>query len=279
MKIFVLLLLNLSFASSLLSQNIIQKPALDNRTKNFPKHIDYVNNMPAKHNLWVFVLAGQSNMAGRGHVKPADTLSDSRILSITKDRQWILAKEPLHFYEPKLTGLDCGLSFGREMLKHVPDSVSIALIPCAVGGSSIQQWLGDSLFRNVQLLSNFNDMLSFAKQYGSVKGILWHQGESDATSNLIPKYKQSLNKLILAFRNEAGNDHLPFLIGELGAFANPERQIRWDYINQIIHEVAAKDENAFVIGTEDLECKADSIHFNSVAQRSMGWRFARLFAG
>ena len=235
--------------------------------------------MPARHNLWVFFLAGQSNMAGRGFVKLRDTLQDTRILTITKNNQWILAKEPLHFYEPSLTGLDCGLSFGKELIKHIPDSVSIALIPCAVGGSSIQQWLGDSLYRKVKLLSNFRNNVDFVEQYGTVKGMLWHQGESDASTGLIPGYRQNLEKLISKFRRTVRNNDLPFLIGELGSFAEPERQSMWDSINNIIHKVANSDENTFIIGTGDLETKGDSIHFNSEGQRSIGWRFARMFAG
>ena len=235
--------------------------------------------MPARHNLWIFLLAGQSNMAGRGFVEPRDTLPDPRILTITENKQWIMAKEPLHFYEPNNTGLDCGLSFGRELIKHIPDSISIALIPCAVGGSSIQHWLGDSLFRKVQLLNNFKNNVDFVKQYGTIKGVLWHQGESDSSSEMIPKYKQNLENLIAEFRRIVHNNDLPFLIGELGAFAKPERQSRWDSINSIIHIVASSDENTFVIGTGDLLNKGDSIHFNSEAQRSMGWRFARLYAG
>ena len=263
----------------LFCQNPFRDTVPCERTRNFPKQHVRVDEMPARHNLWVFLLAGQSNMAGRGFVEPRDTLPEDRILTITKNKQWILAKEPLHFYEPELTGLDCGLSFCREMIKHVPDSVSIALIPCAVGGSSIQQWLGDSLHRTVQLLSNFKNNVDFAERYGMVKGVLWHQGESDSSPDLIVKYKRNLKKLISAFRHTVGHDGLPFFMGELGSFADPGRQRGWDSINNIIHEVAVQDENTFVIGTDDLETKGDNIHFNSEGQRSMGWRFARMFAG
>ncbi len=279
MKTFVLLFLNLSFASSLFCQSTVHKQISDDHSKNFPKHIDYVNKIPAKHNLWIFVLAGQSNMAGRGFVEPADTLANSRILTITKDKKWIFAKEPLHFYEPSLRGLDCGLSFGRELIKHIPDSVSIALIPCAVGGSSIGQWLGDSLYRGVYLMSNFKEKLDFAKQYGIIKGILWHQGESDASPGRILEYERRLEKLVLNLRRKAGDDNLSFLIGELGAYAKPDRQKNWNSINYIIHSVAEKDNNIFVIETSDLETKGDSIHFNSAGQRSIGWRFARVYTG
>jgi len=218
-------------------------------------------------------------MAGRGLVEPPDTLPDARILTISEKGQWILAKEPLHFYEPSLTGLDCGLSFSRELIKYLPDSVSVALIPCAVGGSSIQKWLGDSVFRNVQLLTNFRNKVNFAQRHGTVKGILWHQGEADAKSGLIPHYQQNLTQLIGEFRSTVGNSHLPFLMGELNSCSAPEYQSRKDSINRIMHEVAHHDQNAFVIETADLECKTDRLHFNSDGLRTMGWRFARIFTG
>ncbi len=275
----ILLSFYLLIAVSLFGQHVSQNSVLKERTENFPTQQIEVAKLPEKHNLWIFMLAGQSNMAGRGFVEPRDTIPDSRILSISKTKRWILAKEPLHFYEPFLAGLDCGLSFGREMIRDIPDSVSIALIPCAVGGSSISQWLGDSLYRNVQLLSNFKNHVDFAKKHGTIKGILWHQGESDATSDLIPTYEQNLRNLIGEFRNIVGDDHLPFLMGELGSFRKAPGQNKYDSINHIIHTVARSEKNSFAIGTDDLKCKKDSIHFNSEGQRSMGWRFARIFTG
>lgn len=249
------------------------------RTRYFPKQQVRVREMPARENVWVFILAGQSNMAGRGVVAPMDTLPDKRIITISEKMEWILAKEPLHYYEPKLTGLDCALSFGREMLQLVPDSVTIALLPCAVGGSAIHQWLGDSLYRDVQLLSNLKNKVDFAGKYGVIKGILWHQGENDAKPERIAVHEENLKKLIATFRTIAGNNHLPFLMGELGSFRKAPFQNKYDSINHILHAVAGSDENSFVIGTDDLKCKQDSIHFNAAGQRILGWRFARRYAG
>ena len=56
--LFVLLLI------SLISWKKIQ----DNRTKYFPKTVEYVQQVPAKENVWVFLMAGQSNMADRKSV-------------------------------------------------------------------------------------------------------------------------------------------------------------------------------------------------------------------
>jgi hypothetical protein len=167
---------------------------------NFPQTRNYVDKLPNPDSLYIFIMAGQSNMAGRGFVEPQDTLPNKRILTIDKSINWIYAKEPLHFYEPSLTGLDCGMSFGKKLLDSIPEGISIAVIPCAVGGSSIEQWINNETFRGVKLLDNFKEKVNFAKDYGKIKGIIWHQGESNAKSELIPKYSQRLDSLINRFR-------------------------------------------------------------------------------
>lgn len=228
-----------------------------------------------KEKVWVFIMAGQSNMAGRGIVEPEDTVTDKRILSINKDGQVIIAKEPLHFYEPERTGLDCGLSFAKTLVKKLPDSISILMIPTAVGGSSIIQWLNDSVYRNVKLFSNFLEKLEIGKQTGIIKGILWHQGESDANEKNIPLYKQRLGLLFSKFRTAVGNNALPVLMGELGSFSGDNEN--FSLINKAIYEYAAEDKNSKVISTKDLKDKGDHLHFNSKGQRTMGRRFAKEF--
>jgi len=245
------------------------------RTTYFPKRIETMTNSVSKENVWVFIMAGQSNMAGRGIVEPEDTVSDKRILSINEDGQIIIAKEPLHFYEPERTGLDCGLSFAKTLITKIPNNVSILIIPTAVGGSSIRQWLGDSTYRNVKLFSNFVDKVEIAKQNGIIKGILWHQGESDANEKDIPLHKQRLSLLFSKFRAAVGNNELPVLLGELGSFS--ENPVNFSLINKAIHEYAAGDKNSRVISTKELKDKGDHLHFNSKGQREMGKRFAKAY--
>lgn len=245
------------------------------RTTYFPKQIETMPNNINKENVWVFIMAGQSNMAGRGIVEPQDTVPNKRILSIDKDGQIIIAKEPLHFYEPERTGLDCGLSFAKTLIKKIPGNISVLIIPTAVGGSSIRQWLGDSVYRNVRLFSNFLAKVEIAKQNGVIKGILWHQGEADANEKDIPLHKQRLGLLFSEFRKAVGNNELPVLLGELGSFS--DTPAKFDLINKAIHEYAAEDKNSSVISTKDLKDKGDHLHFDSKGQRMMGKRFAEAY--
>jgi hypothetical protein len=251
------------------------KKIISKKNTFFPKQVIMSDALPSEQNVWVFIMAGQSNMAGRALVEPKDTIANKRILSINKEGKLIVAKEPLHFYEPNLTGLDCGVSFARRLLKDIPQDVSIVLIPTAVGGSAISQWLDDSVYRSVQLFSNFTAKVNNARQLGTIKGILWHQGESDANEKNSPKYEERLATLIKKFRLVAGDNDLPVLIGELASFSKNKQQ--FSLINDAIHHYVLQDVNTSVIATGDLKDKGDSLHFNSAAQRMMGKRFAEAY--
>ena len=262
--IFILILFsNISFSQT---NNATQ------RTMNFPQQNKTPAKLPARENTWVFILAGQSNMAGRGQVEPADTIPDDRILTINKNGDIIVAKEPLHWYEPTRTGLDCGVSFARTLLKSIPKNITILLLPVAVGGSSISQWLDDSTHRDVKLYTNFTEKVKLAKQYGSLKAILWHQGENEAAADKIGLYPERLAHLFWQFRETAGNRELPVLMGELGSFS--ENNNLWQWINDFMHAYADKDPFTSVITTSDLKDGGDKVHFDSAGQRTMGERFA-----
>jgi len=248
----------------------------DDRTQYFPKIEEKPEVIPDKNNVWAFLLAGQSNMAGRAKVEPVDTLPNAGVLALNTNGELVIAKEPLHRYEPAIAGLGSGLSFGKELLKHIPDSVAVLLIPTAVGGSAIEQWINDSTHRSVPLLTNFKQKTEIAKEYGTIKGVLWHQGESDAREpEKIASYDRHLQTLFNYFREVANDPGLPILIGELGSFSETDEA--WQSINSKIREYLEADPNSFAVQTHDLDHKGDRIHFNSEGQRELGKRFAEKF--
>lgn len=256
-------------------QNSFGQESEELRTKNFPKTTEFVKNAPKKDKVWVFLMAGQSNMAGRGLVEPMDTLTNDRILTINLEGELIYAKEPLHWYEPIRTGLDCGMSFAQTLLKTAPTDVSILMIPIAIGGSSMSQWVGDSTYRGIPLFTNFKEKAALGEFYGEVKGIIWHQGESDANPSGIAEYPFRIKKLFELFRYTIGDPKLTIVMGELGSYS--ETNDSWQQINKAIHTYAEGERFTEVINTQDLINKGDKIHFNSDGQRKMGKRFAETY--
>ena len=230
--------------------------------------------LPPKQNVWIFMMAGQSNMAGRATIEPQDKIENERIFAINSENKIVVAKEPLHFYEPSSAGLDCGMSFGEEMLKYVPSDVSLLLVPTAVGGSSIEQWINDENHRGVKLLSNFRQKLQTALKYGELKGILWHQGEADAhAEETIQSHQSNMEILFKKFRDISEKESLPIVVGKLGSYA--DNQESWDRINVSIEAYGLSDEFCEVVETSDLKDRGDRIHFNSEGQRTLGKRYAQ----
>ncbi|MEO6330277.1 MAG: sialate O-acetylesterase [Ginsengibacter sp.] len=267
-KIFFFLFL---FASCSASKKI----QVNSDTNQIPFAVEKVKILPGKENFYIFILAGQSNMAGRGFIQPQDTVSSPQVFTLNKDDEWVYAKEPLHYYEPERTGLDCGLSFGKKLAALYGKNITIGIVPCAIGGSSIEQWLGDSTYRNVTLYTNLLKKVKAAAESGTIKGLLWHQGETNAGVNNYKNYRQKLEMFFTKIRKDVNNAVLPVYAGELSSFLDRKTNPFADSVNNDLHVLSAAIKNMYVIKTSDLTPKSDTVHFDSPSQRTMGKRFAK----
>jgi hypothetical protein len=222
----------------------------------------------------IYLLIGQSNMAGRGVVDPQDTIADRRILRLNRAGDWETAKDPLHFDKP-VAGTGLGLTFAREMLKEVENDVSIGLVPCAVGGSGIDVWQAGAFFEQTKSYP-YDDMLlrtKLALKDGVLKGILWHQGERDSdTSTLIGTYKDKFIRFVATLRHDLHAEGVPFLAGELAPFS--AHNTGTVAITQIFHDVADEIAQYDVVSTSGLMPMPDGIHFDAASERELGRRYA-----
>ena len=60
--------------------------------------------LPPKDKLHLYVLFGQSNMAGRGVIEDQDRVPFPRVFTLTKEETWVPAVEPIHFDRPDRLG-------------------------------------------------------------------------------------------------------------------------------------------------------------------------------
>ena len=128
---------------------------------------DLSSDVPAdRENFHLFLLVGQSNMAGRGEVTDADRVPDPNILMLNKANEWVPAVDPLHFDKPKIAGVGLGRSFAREIAKANP-GITIGLIPCAVGGSPITCWEVGGIHKSTKT-HPYDDMLVRLKSSAQV---------------------------------------------------------------------------------------------------------------
>lgn len=226
-----------------------------------------VYSQPADPDFHLYLLIGQSNMAGRG-VPDAESKSiHPQIFMLDSLNQWVPATDPLHFDKP-IAGVGPGIAFAKEMLGD-NKAVKIGLIPCAWGGSPISAWQpGAGYINNSHPYDDAVARTKTAMQKGVLKGILWHQGESDNDSLHAAVYIDKLEELINRLRKEFKKPELPFVAGELGYF------IKTGFINQIIHQLPLRVFHTAVVNAKALTHKGDELHFNTASAREMGRRYA-----
>jgi hypothetical protein len=174
-----------------------------------------------------------------------------------------------------MVGVGPGFAFGRAMAEAHP-SVRIGLVPGAVGGSSIRAWLPNEVHRQTNSRP-WDDALSrtfrvLAQQGGELKGIIWHQGESDS-NEFAPQYEDALVDLVERFRREFQNPDLPFVVAPLAPFYVSGNPVGAE-INAAIAHLPERLPYTAVVSAEGLTSKPDNIHFDTASSRELGRRYA-----
>jgi hypothetical protein len=234
--------------------------------------------LPPKERFHLFLLIGQSNMAGRGVVAAADTIPHPRVLALNKAGEWVPAVDPLHFDKPALAGVGLGRTFGIAIAEANPN-VTIGLIPCAVGGSPIDSWRPGEYYPPTKS-HPWDDALARAKVAllsGTLKGILWHQGESDSTAELAPRYEAKLHDLIARLRAELHEPGVPFIAGQLGTFADSPWSETKRQVDRAHRELPQKVSYTAFVSSEGLNHKGDKVHFDAESYRELGRRYAKAY--
>ena len=243
-------------------------------------------------NLHIYLCLGQSNMVGQAPILSEDTTAVSdRLLSLCatnghdrKVGQWRKAVPPLC---REYTHMGPSDFFGRTMVSFLPDSVSVGLVVVGVDGCAsnlfdrdLQKAYVDSI-KPDWMRAEVNaydgnprqrlvDMARLTQQRGVIRGIIYHQGETDAYSDawltrMCKIYRDLLEDLHLSA------DSVPLLVGEtarkeLGgvcAHANPTIDRMHDFLP-----------TAWTISSEGCEVSSDGAHFSHKGYELLGRRYA-----
>lgn len=225
----------------------------------------------------LFLLAGQSNMAGRGAVTPEDRRPTPRVLMLDKAGAWVPAVDPMHFDKP-IAGVGLGRAFAARIAEAYP-TVTIGLVPAAAGGSPIDAWQPGG-YHDQTKSHPWDEAIARARvalQAGRLQAILWHQGESDATPALAAAYQGKLHDLVARFRTTLDAPDLPFIVGQLGRFPDAP----WDEARQLVDAAhralpGTVPHTAFV-SSEGLVHGGDKVHFDAASLRELGRRYAEAY--
>ncbi|NRB75663.1 MAG: sialate O-acetylesterase [Verrucomicrobiales bacterium] len=234
--------------------------------------------------LEIFLLMGQSNMKGRG-VMPAEPLKDPQIIMLHKKTdEWFHARHPLHhvgdpedFSGSDNAGVGPGLAFAQTLIQSQPNS-RIALIPCAVGGTSLGKWQkGERLYEEAVRRAKLA-MSQGPEGKTRLAGALWLQGESDSTTQeRIDTYASKLKQLIADLRADTGVADLPFIACTIGEL-KPESKEARAAINAILLDLPNQVPTTACVDSREFSADiGDRVHFDTATQERHGALYSEKF--
>lgn len=248
-------------------------------------------------NFHIYIAFGQSNMEGTGRIEQQDKIVSDRfkVLWSANDAscnqgaskgKWSKATPPLaHCVNAKIGPTDY---FGRTLLDKVDSQIKVGVIVVAVSGCSILLFDKDNYQNYIRTeQSTRNWMINIINQYGGnpygrliemakkaqedgvIKGIILHQGETDANNNQWPVmvkkiYDNIINDLGLA-------QDIPLLAGEV--LRNGSKR----HANTNIAKLPQQSPNFYIVSSEGFTQALDdgmNVHFTAQEYREFGKRYA-----
>lgn len=243
----------------------------------------------------VIILSGQSNMSGRGGVQtkhredgsiyrewdcivpPECEAERGTIFSMNAHLEWEEAHEPLHrnIDTGKVCGVGPGLVFAASVLRHCKGAgkktvPTIGLVPCAVGGSQLKEWEKGS-----RLYEQMIQRAMVAMKTGTLRALIWYQGESDTLSvESVREFQQRLETLISNIRSDLQNSDLPVIHVGITAANHPFP----DCLEQVRQaQLAVKLPGVYYVDAKGLSLLEDNIHLDLEAQVKLGKMLAEVY--
>ena len=234
----------------------------------------------------LFILAGQSNMSGRGaldQLPPNFPANAGSIKNFGNADVWTEAAEPLD--DPRgqkdacsldlSPGVGPGAAFAQRLTELLP-AVHVGLIPCARGRVTLDEWTPNT--RPNTLYGSSLRRARLAQKKGRLSGVLFYQGESDTSSlAAVDSWPQRFAALVAAWRRDLGDPDLPVVFCQIGDLAPRWRGAPafryWDRLQE--RQAGVRLPMVRMVTTGDLALMSDGIHLTTAAQMILGRRLAQ----
>lgn len=222
------------------------------------------------------LMIGQSNMAGRGLFADADPIdTKGGRLKVLRNGRWQTMYRPIN-PDRSFSGTSLVESFAAAYADEHSE-VSVGVIPCADGGTSLDQWREGGL-----LFDNAVNCARLAMRTSNLVAILWHQGEADCKEHLYPLYLDKITAIMKALRRELNADGVPLIVGGLGDFLprrarNPEF-VNYKRVNEALEKFSEITPCTAFVSAEGLGANPDNLHFNHASLQEFGLRYYAAFS-
>lgn len=217
----------------------------------------------------VIILAGQSNMMGRGKtigLPPGYRNTPGNVHFFYQGREHRLAE--FGFFGPEV-------SFAHTLARAYPRD-RIFLIKHAASGSYLKQWQpGQGLYNTLMRQISF---VAQAYPIQQIDAIMWMQGESEAQSSatVATQYSDQLQNFVTHLRRDLQSPNSLFVLGRI-SFQHPLLMNSINIVRSQQQQAPQQIKNSLVVSTDGLTTMSDKLHYDSAGQVELGKRFATAY--
>jgi|GEM_PF-759822 hypothetical protein len=244
-------------------------------------------------NFDIFLFIGQSNMAGRGEVFEADCKPMENVYLFTEgDNTVVYAAQPLLNIESTVRKAVSMQKFNLSgpFAQAVSQATGrkVLIVGNARGETTMENWMkgAEPFYFNTSddpdrqgkqcpgLYSEAVRRTKEAMKYGTLRAIIWHQGEGNANIGQVPYYMPKLKTFVANLRADLGmtEDQLPFIAGELN------RAYAWaENLNPYLNTISTEIPNSACASSEGCGANSDNVHFNTDGLKLIGQRYAECY--
>jgi len=241
--------------------------------------------------FYIFLCFGQSNMVGQGAIAPADSVLEDGFLSLSavdgpdgrRVGEWRKALPPLCRAN---TGLSLVDYFGRTIRRNFPSKVKVGVVYVAVDGCAIDLFDKDACEAHIDTIKAdwmLNEIAAYggnpykrlvemarkAQQKGVIRGILLHQGETDAYND---RWLQKVKKIYGDLMTDLHLDpkRVPLIAGET---IGEDQHGVCAHANPTINRLPEVLPNSYVVSSKGCQAGPDKVHFTADGYRELGRRY------
>ena len=224
----------------------------------------------------IFVIAGQSNAAGRAK-GPVEDAPDPAVHVLRPSGVWDMATHPLGettgsvytgHYENHNPGHSPWLHFAKRLHREL--RIPIGLVPCAYGGAPLRWW---NPAENGALLRNMMDMLGDVRP----RAMLWVQGEAEGFENSAATYQERFEQFAAAARQALGDPDLPIVTVQINRCMMESSEAmdrQWGLVREAQRQLWHRMKNVLLVPSQDV-AMYDFIHDSAQGNLVIGERCAR----
>ncbi|NME72669.1 sialate O-acetylesterase [Flammeovirga aprica] len=257
--------------------------------------------------VYVVLLGGQSNMAGRGQFQEltpenkARADEASKYVSIASGSKTV---HPLSYSAPDKRQVNFGpeLFIGIRLYEQFPNR-KFLLIKEAQGGTSLYgawhpQWTQERVMigerdakrqkmklfsKHISIVKNVLDQLMNQGKQPVVIGMCWMQGEKDSRLEATAsEYGENLKLLIQGYRNFLDQEDMLFVYGQINCPPRTKFPSGTDVVREQMADAVNEKNGIYMISTsmdsswKDFPKREDNVHYNTLGQEKLGTAFGEV---